>query len=71
MVTDQFVKRQLYDYSTVDAGKARDALINRGLSVLSVKRIFTTVKAVINLAIAEHGIDGCSPFASIFTPNET
>ena len=52
MVIDQLGDRQLCDYSTVDADKVLDALINRGLSVLSVRRIFTKVKAVVNLAIA-------------------
>ena len=32
VVIDQLGDRQLCDYSTVDAGKVRDALINRGLS---------------------------------------
>ena len=57
LVIDQLCDRQLFDYFAVDAGKVRDALIGRGLSVLSVRRIFTTVKAVINLAIAEHDLD--------------
>ena len=52
VVIDQLGDRQLCDYSTVDADKVLDALINRGLSVLSVRRIFTKVKAVVNLAIA-------------------
>ena len=68
VVIDQLGDRQLCDYSTVDAGKVRDALIDRGLSVLSVRRIFTTVKAVINLAIAEHGLDIRNAFAAIYMP---
>ena len=48
--------------------EVRDALIDRGLSVLSVRRIFTTVKAVINLAIAEHGLDIRNAFAAIYMP---
>ncbi len=68
VVIDQLGDRPLCDYSTVDAGKVRDALINRGLSVLSVRRIFTTVKAVINLAIAEHGLDIRNAFAAIYMP---
>ena len=43
-------------------------LIDRGLSVLSVRRSFTTIKAIINLAIAEHGLDMRNPFSSIFMP---
>ncbi len=65
LVIDQLCDKQLCDYSTLDAGKVRDALIGRGLSVLSVRRIFTTVKAVINLAIAEHGLDIRNALAAI------
>ena len=68
VVIDQLGDRPLCDYSTVDAGKVRDALIDKGLSVLSVRRIFTTVKAVINLAIAEHGLDIRNAFAAIYMP---
>jgi integrase len=60
--------RPLGDYSTVDAGGVRDALIKRGLSILSVKRTFITVRAIFNLAIAEHGLEMRNPFASIFMP---
>ena len=67
-VTDQLGDRPLCDYSTVDAGKVRDALIDRGLSVLSVKRIFTTVKAVINLVIAEHGLKIRNALSAIYMP---
>ena len=66
VVIDQLGDRPLCGYSTVDAGKVRDALIDKGLSVLSVRRIFTTVKAVINLAIAEHGLD-ILPINEVYT----
>ena len=46
----------------------RDALIDKGLPVLSVRRIFTTVEAVINVAIAEHGLDIRNAFAAIYLP---
>jgi len=38
------------------------------LNVASVKRSFATIKAIINLAIAEHGLDIRNPFSSIFMP---
>ena len=60
--------RVVTEYRTTDAGQVRDALIDRGLSVLSVRRSFTTIKAIINLAIAEHGLDIRNPFSSIFMP---
>ena len=68
VVIDQLGDRPLCDYSTVDAGKVRDALIDKGLSVLSVRRIFATVKAVINLAIAEYGLDIRNAFSTIYMP---
>ena len=60
--------RVITEYRTMDAGQMRDALIARGLNVLSVRRSFTTIKAIINLAIAEHGLDMRNPFSSIFMP---
>ncbi len=68
VVIDQLGGRPLCDYSTVDAGKLRDALIDRGLSVLPDRRIFTTLKAVINLAIAEHGLEIRNAFSAIYMP---
>ena len=48
--------------------RLRDALIDRGLSVPSVRRTLMTVKAGINLAIAEHGLDIRNAFAAIYMP---
>ena len=62
--------KPISDYTTIDAGKVRDAMIAKGLSVLSVKRTFITIKAIINLAIAEYGLDIRNPFSSIFMPEE-
>ena len=56
------------EYRPTDAGLVRDTLIDRGLSVASVRRSFNTIKAIFNLAIAEHGLDMRNPFASIFMP---
>ena len=56
------------DYRTTDAGLVRDTLIDRGLSVASVRRSFNTIKAIFALAIAEHRLEMRNPFASIFIP---
>ena len=58
----------LSEYRTTDAGKVRDILIKRGLNVLSVKRTFTTIRAIINLSISEHGLDIRNAFSSIYMP---
>ena len=58
----------LSEYRTTDAGKVRDILIEKGLNVLSVKRTFTTIRAIINLSISEHGLDIRNAFSSIYMP---
>ena len=68
VVVDVVSDKPIAEYSTIDAGKVRDAMIAKGLAVLSVKRTFITIKAIINLAIAEHGLDIRNPFSSIFMP---
>jgi integrase len=69
VVIDILGDRPISEYSTVDAGKVRDALIDGGLAILSVRRSFTTIKAIINLAIAEHGLDIRNPFSAIYMPD--
>ena len=68
VVVDVVGDRPIAEYSTIDAGRVRDAMMAKGLAVLSVKRTFITIKAIINLAIAEHGLDIRNPFSSIFMP---
>ena len=63
--------RPINDYASSEAGKLRDALLDRGLAVTPVKRMFGSLKAIINLALAEHGTEGRNPFASIHMPDET
>ena len=70
VVVEVIGDKPISDYTTIDAGEVRDAMIARDLSVLSVKRTFITIKAIINLSIAEHGLDIRNPFSSIFMPEE-
>ena len=63
--------RPINKYVSSEAGKLRDALLDKGLAVTSIKRMFGSIKAIINLAMAEHGIEGRNPFASIYMPDET
>ena len=69
VVTDILGDRVLSEYRSVDAGRVRDELLARDLSVLSIRRIFTTVKAIINLSITEHGLDIRNPFSQIYLPD--
>ena len=56
-------------YSSTDAAKFHDWLIDRGMAKNTVSRIFSTVRAVINLAIKEHGLSGLNGFAGTFMPD--
>ena len=61
--------RPINDYASSEAGKLRDAFLDRGLAVTSIKRVFGSIRAIINLALAEHGIDTRNPFANIYMPD--
>ena len=52
----------------VDAGKFRDYLFERNLSASSIRRIFSTIKAIINLAIKENGLNITNAFAKTYIP---
>lgn len=60
--------KDLYDYSAVDGGKYRDWLQQKGLAPSSVKRVFSTTRAMINLAISEEGLDMKNPFSKVYFP---
>ena len=69
-VIDVLGDRPINAYSSSEAGKLRDMLLNRGLAVSSIKRMFGSIKAIINLSMAEYGIDDRNPFSSIYMPDE-
>ena len=53
-----------------DAGRFRDYLFARGMSSSSVKRVFSSVRAVINLAIREQGLSVTNVFSGTFIPDD-
>jgi integrase len=48
----------------------RDHLLEKGLSSSSVRRVFSTIKAVINLCISEHGLQITNPFGGVYIPDD-
>ena len=52
--------------SRKDAAAVRDDLVARGLASSSVVRVLTTIKAVINFAIQEEGLEVSNPFTGLF-----
>ncbi len=60
--------RAIKSYSSSDASKFRDWLIEQGMSLSTVKRVFSSVKAVINLTIQEYGLNINNPFSKTYMP---
>ena len=58
------------DLEPADAGRFRDFLFDRGMSSSSVKRVFSSVRAIMNLAIKEHGIAMTNVFNGTFIPED-
>ena len=63
--------RAIKTYSTNDAGKFRDWLIGQGLSNSTVKRVFSSIRAIINLAINEFGLNIPNPFSKVYLPSSS
>ena len=53
-----------------DAGRFRDYLFACGMSSSSVKRVFSSVRAIINLAIREQGLAITNVFSGTFIPDD-
>jgi len=60
--------KSIRSYSSVDASKFRDWLMEQRMSLSTVKRVFSSVKAIINLTIQEHGLDINNPFSKTYMP---
>ena len=69
-VIERLGDRSLDSYSSADAAKFRDWLIDKGLSTSSIRRIFSTIRTVFNLTIHEDGLDCKNAFANTFLPTD-
>ena len=56
------------EHSSKDAAKFRDYLLDRGLLISSVKRIFSSIRSIINLSITEEGIGCINAFSKTYMP---
>jgi integrase len=61
--------KPIRSYSSSDASKFRDWLIEQGMSNSTLKRVFSSVKAIINLTINEYGLDLTNPFSRAYLPS--
>jgi len=55
-------------YTSNESSKFRDWLMEQGMSLSTVKRVFSSVKAIINLTIQEHGLNINNPFSKTYMP---
>ncbi|MCP4791670.1 MAG: hypothetical protein GY881_15705, partial [Gammaproteobacteria bacterium] len=62
--------RPLDLYKTSNAAYLRQWLLEKGLSISSVQRTFGVVRAVVNFAIAELGLECKNAFIGIYMPTE-
>ena len=58
----------LTDLAPSDAGKFRDYLFDRGMASASVKRVISSVRAILNIAIKEYGLERTNIFKGTFIP---
>jgi integrase len=58
------------DYSSKDASKFRDNLLDKGLLISSVKRVFSSIRSIINLSITEEGINCINAFSKTYMPEK-
>ena len=62
--------RPIEQLQAADAGLFRDYLFDKGLRSSSVKRVFSTIRAIVNLSIRENGLGITNPFAGTFIPDD-
>ena len=69
-VTKLLGDRPISSYSSNEAAQFRDWCIGHGMSIKTVKRVFASVRAIINLAISEEGFDCSNAFAKTYFPDD-
>ena len=69
-VTKLLGDRPISSYSSNEASQFRDWCIDKGMGIKTVKRVFGSVRAIINLAISEEGFDCSNAFAKTYFPDD-
>jgi len=68
-VVEALGNKPITAYASSDAAAFRDHLFAKGLSLGSVKRIFGSVRSIIDLVMLEYGIEGNNAFAKTYMPD--
>ena len=69
-VTKLLGDRPISSYSSNEAAQFRDWCIGQGMGIKTVKRVFASVRAIINLAISEEGFDCSNAFVKTYFPDD-
>jgi len=69
-VTKLLGDRPISSYSSNEAAKFRDWCIEQGMGIKTVKRVFSSIRAIVNLAIAEEGLECSNAFAKTYFPED-
>jgi integrase len=69
-VTKLLGDRPISSYSSNEAAQFRDWCIEQGMGIKTVKRVFSSIRAIVNLAISEEGLDCSNAFAKTYFPDD-
>ena len=61
--------RPITSYSTAEAAQFRNWCFDKGMRLNTVKRVFASVRSVINLNIREYGLEGSNSFSGTYMPD--
>ena len=61
--------RPITSYSSSEAAQFRDWCFEQGMNINTVKRVFASVRSIINLTMREYGIEGSNAFSGTFMPD--
>ena len=68
-VTKVLGNKSIKSYSSSDGAKFRDWLIEQGMSINTVKRVFSSVRSIVNIIISEEGLDCSNGFEGTYFPD--
>ncbi len=68
-VTKAIGNKPIASFSSSEAAQFRDWCFEQGMNINSVKRVFASVRSIINLTMREHGIEGSNAFSGTFMPD--
>ena len=61
--------RPITSYASNEAAQFRDWCFKKGMSLSTVKRVFASIRSIINLTMREYGIEGSNAFSGTFMPD--